>query len=36
VCGFDAVKLAVLDECGDHRPVVAALVRTGEEGVFAV
>ena len=32
----DAAKLAVLDEGRDHRPVVAALVGAGEQGVLAV
>ena len=32
----DAGELAVLDECGDHRPVVAAFVGTGEQGVLAI
>ena len=32
----DAGELAVLDEGGDHRPVVAALVGACEQGVLAV
>ena len=33
---IDAGELAVLDERGDHRPVVAAFVGAGEQGVLAV
>src|SRR5687767_12197524 len=32
----DAVELAALDQRGDHRPVFAAFIRAGEQGVFAV
>jgi hypothetical protein len=32
----DAGQLAVLDERGDHRPVVAAFVGAGEQGVLAI
>jgi hypothetical protein len=32
----DAGELAVFDERGDHRPVVAAFVGTGEQGILAV
>ena len=32
----DGIELATLDERSDHRPVVAAFVRTGEERVFAI
>jgi hypothetical protein len=32
----DAGELAVLDERGDHRPVVAAFVGAGEQGILAV
>ena len=32
----DAVQLAALDEGGDHRPVVAAFVRAGEQRIFAI
>ena len=32
----DGVELAALDEGGDHRPVVAAFVRAGEERVLAL
>jgi len=32
----DAGVLAVFDECGDHRPVVAALVGACEQSIFAV
>src|SRR5215210_3379669 len=32
----DAVQLAALDEGGDHRPVVAAFVRAGEQGILPV
>ena len=31
-----ARDLAVLDERGDHRPVVAAFVRSGEQRILAV
>lgn len=34
--GVDAGELVVLDERGDHRPVIAAFVGTGEQGVLAV
>lgn len=33
---IDAGELAVLDERGDHRPVVAALVRACEQGILPV
>ena len=33
---LDAVQLAGLDQQGQHRPVVAAAVGAGEEGVLAV
>lgn len=33
---IDAGELAVFDERGDHRPVVAALVGACEQGVLAV
>lgn len=33
---FDAGELAVFDERGDHRPVVAAFVGTGEQGILPV
>ena len=33
---IDAAQLAVFDERGDHRPVVATFVRSGEQGVFAI
>ena len=32
----DGVKLAALDEGGDHRPVVAAFVRAGEQRILTV
>lgn len=32
----DADHLAVLDERGDHRPVVAAFVGASEQGILAV
>jgi hypothetical protein len=32
----DAGQLAVLDERGDHRPVVAAFVGAGEQGILAI
>lgn len=32
----DASELTVLDERGDHRPVVAALVGASEQGVLAI
>lgn len=32
----EGVELAVLDERGDHGPVVAALVGAGEQGVLAI
>ena len=32
----DGVELAALDERGDHRPVVAAFVRAGEQRILAV
>jgi hypothetical protein len=32
----DAGELAVFDERGDHRPVVAAFVGTGEQGILAI
>ena len=32
----DAGELAVLDERGDHRPVVTAFVGTGEQGILPV
>ena len=36
MCAVDAGDLAVLDERGDHRQVVAAFVRTGKQGVFSI
>ena len=33
---IDAAELAVFDERGDHRPVVAAFVGTGKQGIFAI
>jgi hypothetical protein len=33
---IDAVELGCLDQSGDDGPVVAAIVRSGEEGVLAV
>ena len=33
---LDAGVLAVFDECGDHRPVVAALVGACEQSIFEV
>ena len=33
---IDAAQLAVFDEGGDHCPVVAAFVGTGEQGVFTI
>ena len=33
---IDAVELAVFDERGDHRPVVAAFVGAGEQGILAI
>ena len=33
---IDAGYLAVFDERGDHRPVVAALVGAGEQRIFAI
>ena len=35
VLWVDAAQLAVLDECCDDSPVVAAFVGAGEQGVFA-
>jgi hypothetical protein len=32
----DAAELAVLDQRRDHRPVVAAFVRAGEQGILAI
>jgi hypothetical protein len=32
----DAVDFAVLDQRGDRCPVVAALIRAGEQGVLAI
>jgi hypothetical protein len=32
----NVVELAAFEECGDHRPVVAAFVGAGEQGIFAV
>jgi len=34
--GVDGAELATFDERGDHRPVVAALVGTGKQGIFAI
>lgn len=34
--GVDAVKLAALNECGDHRPVVATFVGAGERSILPV
>src|SRR3546814_12673786 len=34
--GVDGAELATFDERGDHRPVVAALVGTGKQGIFAM
>lgn len=34
--GIDAAQLAVFDERGDDRPVVAAFVRAGEKRVLSV
>ena len=34
--GFDAAKLAILDQCGDYGPVVSPAVRTREERIFAI
>ena len=36
VVGIDAAQLAIFDERGDDRPVVAALVGAGEERVFPI
>ncbi len=36
VCGVDADELALLDEHADHGPVIAARVRSLEQGVLAV
>jgi hypothetical protein len=33
---LDAAEFAVLDQCGDDGPVVAAAIGTGEERTFAV
>lgn len=33
---IDARDLAVLDECVDHRLVIAAFVGAGEQGILAV
>jgi hypothetical protein len=32
----DGVEFAAFDQRGDHRPVVAALIRAGKQCVFAV
>jgi|TARA_R110000824_G_scaffold391723_1_gene589680 hypothetical protein len=32
----DADEFAVLDERGDHGPVIATLVGSGEQGIFAI
>ena len=32
----DGIELAALDQCGNHRPIIAAFIRAGEERVFAV
>src|SRR3546814_13471544 len=34
--GVDGAELATFDERSDHRPVVAALVGTGKQGIFAI
>lgn len=32
----DLIELAALDERGDHRPVVAALIGAGEQGILPI
>lgn len=34
--GVDAADLAIFDERGDHRPVVATFVGPGKQGIFAI
>lgn len=36
VVRVDGVEFAAFDERGDHRPVIAAFVRSGEQGILAV
>ena len=33
---IDGIELAAFDKRSDHRPVVAALVRAGEQGILAI